>query len=446
MNFRNSTSLSTAVLCVMATFAAGCADTEDKAPAEGTQKAAITSRGIAVNGCGGTALFDIMNNSVNLNQAINSVAIDQSAINNVTSQLWSVNSQNQLSQVTQQSQQVSANMATALSNFTNNTNAFQRATAWQSANASQFAAANTTTTISHFDSADTWNNATSAVFNQNSGFSSADTNAFNRAWGNQLAARNANSSVASSNFADSVNGFNSFQSNASFISNNMLGGFDAFGLAGFNAANISDVAANNAFATTRAASANNAFANTNVSDLARSGFLTSANTNTNQAASFFNSSRAVNQQANQASVANAATSTTTTAVADAANTSTNAMQDSMAAENSFNQASNAANSSNLMSQAQAFTNLNQVNSQNFVLQLNFTANSEQAFTNLFALNSNNNILTSNNFNFSFPGCGVGAVGIGGPVILPPADAPEAAAVTPSAIEVGPALARDEERE
>src|SRR5690349_21302443 len=117
MNFRNSTRLSAAVLCVMATFAAGCADTEEQEATEGTQKAAITSRGIAVNGCGGTALFNIMNNAVNLNQAINSVAIDQSAISNVTSQLWSVNSQNQLSQVTQASQQVSASMATALSNF-----------------------------------------------------------------------------------------------------------------------------------------------------------------------------------------------------------------------------------------------------------------------------------------------------------------------------------------
>src|SRR5689334_2685997 len=110
MKLRNRTSLGAAALCALATFAVGCADTEDNAPAEGTQKAAITSRGIAVNGCAGTALFNIMNNASNFNSAINSVAIDQSAINNVTSQLWSVNSQNQLSQVTQQAQQVSQNM------------------------------------------------------------------------------------------------------------------------------------------------------------------------------------------------------------------------------------------------------------------------------------------------------------------------------------------------
>src|SRR6478609_4008479 len=116
MNFRKHSPFSAAVLCAMATFATGCADAEeDTTPPEGTQKAAITSRGIAVNGCGGTALFNIMNNASNFNQAINSVAIDQSAINNVTSQLWSVNSQNQLVQVNQYAQQVSQNMATALS-------------------------------------------------------------------------------------------------------------------------------------------------------------------------------------------------------------------------------------------------------------------------------------------------------------------------------------------
>ncbi len=443
MKFRNPTSLSAAVLCVMAALT-GCADSEEKAPEAKTQKAAITSRGVAVNGCAGTALFDIMNNSVNLNQAINSVAIDQSAINNVTSQLWSVNSQNQLTQVTQQSQQVSQDMASALSNFTNNTSAFQRASAWQSQNASQFAAANTTTTRSHFDSADTWNSSESAVFNQASGSSDRSTNAFNRAWGNQLAARNANSGMSSSSFVDSAAVTSSFQSLASFISNDFVGGFDAFGLAGFNAANISDVVANSAFASRRAAAANNAFANSSVSDLARSSFLTSAQTNTHQAADFFNSSRAVNQQANRTSVANAATSTTTTSVADAANTSSNAMQDSMAARNSSAQNFNAAESSNYLSQAQAFTNLNQISSQNYVLQLNFNANSEQAFTSLFALNESNNILTSQNFNFSFPGCGAaGVIGGGVPVILPPEDAPEAAATPATAIEVGPALAKEE---
>jgi hypothetical protein len=441
--FRNSTSLSAAVLCVMATFAAGCADSEDKAPATKTQKAAITSRGIAVNGCGGTALFDIMNNAQNMNTAINSVAVDQSAINNVTSQLWSVNSQNQLTQVTQQSTAVSQDMATALSNFTNNTNAFQRATAFQSQRASQFAAANTTTTRSHFDSADSFNNSESAVFNENSGFSTSDTNAFNRAWGTQLAARNANTSQASSNFVDSAAVTSSFQSLASFISNDFLGGFDAFGLAGFNAANISDVAANTAFASQRAASANNAFANTSVADLARSGFLTSANTNTAQAANFFNSSRAAQQQSNRAHVANAATSTTTTAVADAANTASTAMQDSAAAQNTTAQNFNEANSSNFASQTQAFTNLNQASSQNFVLQLNFSANNENAFTSLFALNENNNILTSENFNFSFPGFGGVGFGVGAVPILPPSDAPAAAATPSTAIEVGPALAKKE---
>src|SRR5262245_40418970 len=110
MKIRNTTSLSAAVLCVMATFAAGCADTEEKQDT-GTQKAAITSRGIAVNGCAGSALFNIMNNAANTNQAINSVAIDQSAINNVTSQLWTMNSQNQLSQVNQQSSALNQNMA-----------------------------------------------------------------------------------------------------------------------------------------------------------------------------------------------------------------------------------------------------------------------------------------------------------------------------------------------
>ena len=56
MKLRNRTSLGAAALCALATFAVGCADTEETAPVEGTQKAAITSRGIAVNGCAGTAL------------------------------------------------------------------------------------------------------------------------------------------------------------------------------------------------------------------------------------------------------------------------------------------------------------------------------------------------------------------------------------------------------
>ncbi len=440
--FRNSTSLSAAVLCVMATFAAGCADTEETAPEVKTQKAAITSRGIAVNGCAGTALFDIVNNSANFNEAINSVAVDQSAINNVTSQLWAINSQNQLVQVHQQMSQVSQDMASALSEFTNNVSAFQRASAWQSANASRYAAANTTTTASHFDSADTWNSSESAVFSQNSGYSDSSTNAFNRAWGNQLAARNANTSMASSNFIDSAAVTSSFQSLASFISNDFVGGFDAFGLAGFNAANISDVVANNAFASRRAASSNRAFADTSVSDLARSGFLTSANTSSNQAAQFFNSARAVDQQANRTSVANSATSTTTRSVADAANTSMNAMQDSATARNAFNRSASAIESNNYLAQSQAYTNLSETNSQNYVLQLNFNANSEQAFTNLFALNQNNNVLTSQNFNFSFPGCGVGALGVGVGILPPAEEVPEAAATTGN-LEIGPALVKEE---
>ena len=82
MKKRNVTSFSVASLGVIATFAAGCADAEEK-PAVQTQKAAITSRGITANGCSGTALFDITNNSESLNKTINEIVVDQSAISNV---------------------------------------------------------------------------------------------------------------------------------------------------------------------------------------------------------------------------------------------------------------------------------------------------------------------------------------------------------------------------
>ena len=66
--------------------------------------------------------------------------------------------------------------------------------------------------------------------------------------------------------------------------------------------------------------------------------------------------------------------------------------------------SNAIELEQLFVQAQSFKSLNEVSSQNFVLQLSFTANSQEAFTSLFAFTKDNNVLTSNNFNFSFPGC------------------------------------------
>jgi trimeric autotransporter adhesin len=399
----NVTSFSFASLCVIATFAAGCADAEEKPPVQ-TQKAAITSRGITANGCAGTALFDITNNSESLNKAINEIVVDNSAISNVKSKLFSLNSQNQMTEVKQESSQVSKDMASALSKLTNETNAHQRTLAEQSANASHKSNATTTSTVSHSDSADTFNKSKSDVFSERSGSQRRSTDTESRAFADQRSRNRADSSRSASNFADSVNTISSFQELASFISNDSLGGFDAFGLAGFNAANISDVASNSAFASRRAASNNSASADNSIANLARSASLTSASTSTEQASDFFNSARASNEQERRTSVANASTTTTTQSVADAEDTSTKARQENSADQRSASKQENATSSSNLFSQAQSFKSLNEISSENFVLELSFTANSEKAFTSLFAFNKDNNVLTSNNFNFSFPGC------------------------------------------
>jgi DNA-binding transcriptional regulator YiaG len=445
-HFRCTTS-SVAVLGLMATFAAGCADTADD-EATGQQEAAITSRGIAVNGCAGTALFNIMN-AANSANAVNWVAVDQSAISNVSSQLWAIDSQNNLVQVNQQAQQLSQQMASAISQVTNNQNAYTMTLAQQATQASQNAAATTTVTATHQDFASTLNDSTSAVNSWNSGSTNAFQNSYNLAAGNTLARNAANTAQSAFNSARALNAANAFNSAASFVSNVGIGGFAAFGLAGIGPGAFVSTVANN-FATNAVnsvsdvASANSAIANTSLLNLARNSYLTTNRAAANQNTAFFNQASNVNHQRNAASVANSTASTRTTSVADSLNSATNAMQQNMAAQNSSAYNQNATNSSSLFSNATSYQNLQQFNRQNMVLQLNFTANSNQAITNLFAGNNNNNVVASNSFNFAFPACGGGAA-IGGPVGIGPiiAPAPEAAADDPTVEPVGPALVNKE---
>src|SRR5262249_14492325 len=156
---------------------------------------------------------------------------------------------NQLTKVDQESSTASEATAKALSIFTNNTNSQQLSMAEQEAETSHLAKADTTTTVSHSDSADVFNRSKSHVINESSGSQRSRAGTESRASGNQRSESRADSRQESENFNRSNNATNSFQSVASFV-NNDLGGFDAFGMAGFNA-NTANVFTNSRRASNR---------------------------------------------------------------------------------------------------------------------------------------------------------------------------------------------------
>src|SRR4051794_2104795 len=82
---------------ILGMLAAGLAGCGDEGATEKSQetKSAITSRGFAAAGCGGSGIFDITSNN-----AINYVALDNSSFQNMNAQLYTLDQNNQQQLVT----------------------------------------------------------------------------------------------------------------------------------------------------------------------------------------------------------------------------------------------------------------------------------------------------------------------------------------------------------
>lgn len=440
-HLRNRTSLSAAVLGAMTAFAVGCADTTAEEDNLGEQQAAITSRGISVSGCSASAIFDIVSSSNN-SKAFDFVAIDNSAMQNLQTQLFTLNENNQLEVVQQEATQASSSLQAMFNSLTNYTNAHQRSLAEQHTDITQIAATTTTTTQTHRDSLDTVSDTLSSQAHEAKSFSRSSQESFNTAFGDNLAASTSRSSSrsVSANAASSQQA--AFQANASFIANTAIGGFAGFGLVGVGPATfLSNVAANVAASASTANqssfSAQSAVADNTVINLARSGFLTSARTSSTQEQSQVDSSTSATRNTVKASESNASTNTTTASNYDALKSSTDSLQASEANQQSAQVAANAskAEQTSQSKQILAFQNLSKLKSSHLVLQMTWSANDQKQITSLFA--GNDAFTVHQDFMTAFPACVVSAS------VTPPAKnivPPKKSVMAPSPVaEVGPAI-------
>lgn len=140
---RYATSLSLVALGMLTTSLVACAgetadDTTESATDE--QASSITARGIAVTGCGANGQFNISNSLSNFSKNVDFIAIDQSDFAKLTSQLSSLNEQNQQELVSNDASALDSSLQKMINEFTNETTARQASSTklreHQSANAS----------------------------------------------------------------------------------------------------------------------------------------------------------------------------------------------------------------------------------------------------------------------------------------------------------------------
>ncbi len=144
--------------------------------------------------------------------------------------------------------------------------------------------------------------------------------------------------------------------------------------------------------------------------------------------------------ADSATTANHARNANTSLSKRAANATNRA--DSLSESEQLNK-SNARNSSlnqQLNKQFQSMENLSRFNSNNLVVKLSVTANSENAVIRMFTGNNSNNVATSQDFSQTFAGCGVGAAVVT-PKLLPGTLSPAAAEA--NAAQLGDRVAKPE---
>jgi len=442
-HLRNRTSLSAAVLGAMTAFAVGCADTTAEEENLGEQEAAITSRGITVSGCSASAIFDIVSNSTN-NQTFNFLAIDDSAMQNLQTQLYTLNENNQLEAIQEEAVQASESLQQMFNSLTNYQNAHQRSLAQQHQDIRQIASTTTSVVQTHRDSMDTLSDSISSQSRQVSGSSVSSQNAFNTAWGENLAANTSRSSSRSASWNAANASQSAFQANASFIANTAVGGFAGFGLVGVGPATfLSNVASNVAASATNASqssfAAQSAMADNAVVNLARSGFLTSARTSSHQAQNYFDSAASSTRNTVRTSEQNYTSSATTASTLDSLRSSTDSLQASEANQASAQLAQNASQAAQSAQsrRAIAFQNLSRFKSNHLVLQMSWNANSQKQITTLFA--GNDAFTVHQDFLTSFPNCVV-AASVTPPAknIIPPKKGVGVMAPSP-VVEVGPAI-------
>lgn len=433
-----------------AAFAAGCGGSPGSDPSSeisGTDSAAIVALGAPViSGCGLSLAFDIaaptslgfigVQNLSAFNKNLNTTSASQSAhsaMNNMELVLWQVDQFGQMTQVNQQAVQASSSMLAALDQFTSNSALAQQSNSGFVNNASSvnqfaattrdFAAATTTSTFGS-EVLDSYTNNTYAASHNASAFNAAQNAA---SASNNVAASNFNSAAANnafnaSNFAKQLTAqeaaifTNNFFNNSSIASTPiatpfLFGGLspamfsNALASAGtvehssmiadqIVAANQNSAMAANQASATQAAQATNAFNSAANESAVSSNDFVSNTTDTHLA-------HAVNQTNTVATTEHLAE--TTALSADQVNSSAFANNatalNQATAANSVNQVANSA----MQESTWAFSNLSNLNSNHYILQVNVNAFNEQAAFQVFS-GINDNIVANTAFNQALPGC------------------------------------------
>jgi len=432
-----------------AAFAAGCGGSPGSDPSTeaSSSEAAIVALGAPViSGCGLSLAFDIAAPSplgfigvqnlsaFNKNLASNTAAQSaSSAMNNMELVLWQVDQFGQVTQVNQQATQASNSMMAMLDQFASNSALAQQSNSGfvnSASSVNQFAATNrdyaaaTTTSMVGSEILDSYTNNTYAASHNASAYNAAQ-NAASAA--NNVAASNFNSASANnafnaSNFAKQLTAqeaaifTNNFFNNSSIaatpiVTPFLFGGLNpsvfssALASAGtveqssaiadqIVAANQNSAMAANQASATQASQATNAFNSAaNESAVASNDFVSNT-TDTHLA-------RAVNQTNTVATTEHLAESTALSA--DQINSS--AFANNATALNQATSANSVNQSASSWAQQNtwAFSDLSNLNSNHYILQVNVNAFNEQAAFQVFT-GLNDNIVANTAFNQSLPGC------------------------------------------
>lgn len=432
-----------------AAFAAGCGGSPGSDPSSeaASSEAAIVALGAPViSGCGLSLAFDIaapaplgfigVQNLSAFNKNLNTTSASQaahSAVNNMELVLWQVDQFGQMTQVNQQAAQASSSMMALLDQFASNSVLAEQSNSGFVNNASSvnqfaattrdYAAATTTSTVGS-EVLDTFTNNTYVASHNAAAFNAAQ-NAASAA--NNVSASNINSAAAqnafnASNFAKQLTAqeaaifTNNFFNNASIAATPiatpfLFGGLspamfaNAFASAGtvehssmiadqIVAANQNSAMAANQASATQASQATSAFNSAANESAVSSNDFVSNTTDTHLA-------HAVNQTNTVATTEHLAE--TTALSADQVNSSAfanNALALNQATTaNHVNQAANSA----MQESTLAFTNLSNLNSNHYILQVNVNAFNEQAAFQVFS-GFNDNIVANTAFNQALPGC------------------------------------------
>jgi hypothetical protein len=383
---RNITSLGIVALGILTGVLTGCGDesadgTNDEAT--GTQAASIVARGIAFDGCGANGVFDIFTSrdASNRNSRLDFVALDQSDFSNLTSQLSSFNSQNQQSLVSNNATTLDELLQVAINEATSNTSAFQESQNSLRQEVSSDRATHVSRTRSHQDASEATTDVSSSQWSRNSGSSE------NRA------IRSSRNSLANSADRNSRSG-NFFENARSVVRGGDIVGLPGFALGiGVSRVPISSIFNNNS-------AFNDQNASSSVSNFADN-FSLVASSNNQDFANFTASSR-------DAHTAQASANEWTRTMSADTRDSLDSLAESSAAQNSRSEASRRRFNKNVAQSERstyvAFQDLQQIDSNHYVLNVNLASQDNQNHTLRIFQGDNNNVRAFQNFNFRMNGC------------------------------------------